>query len=182
MDVIVAVRVGVLVIVGESVIVGLRLGVDVRVEVDVRVAVRVTVGVSVFVGDCVNVGVRVIEGVGEGLINSLAATFGTLHAERPIPTIAIKQTIETRLVGFRLCVMRTSSDIDTIQGAGILGCLPTAGKTTLVMDTLITPSRGAMMQHPPDEGGHFQALCSTLISIFYTGVTPHSLLRALSKE
>ena len=130
---IVAVRVGVLVIVGVSVIVGVRLGVDVRVEVDVLVAVRVTVGVCVLVGDCVIVGVRVIEGLGVGLINSLAAAFGTLQAERPIPTTAIKQTSETRLASFSLWIMRISDDIETIQGAGILGCLPTAGKTTLVM-------------------------------------------------
>ena len=132
---IVAVRVGVLVIVGVSVIVGVRLGVDVRVEVDVLVAVRVNVGVCVLVGDCVIVGVRVIEGVGVGLINSLTAAFGTLQAERPISTIVIKQISETRLAGFRLWFMRTSNDIDTIQGAGILGCLSTAGKTTLVMDS-----------------------------------------------
>jgi len=139
--VIVAVRDGVLVIVGVSVIVGVRLGVVVRVDVDVLVAVRVTVGVCVFVGDCVIVGVRVIEGLGVGLINSLAAVFGTLQAERPIPTTAIKQTSEIRLAGFSLWFMRLSDDFETIQGLGILGCLPTDGKTTLVMDTLITRVR-----------------------------------------
>ena len=115
MGVIVAVRVGVLVIVGVSVVVGVRLGVDVRVEVDVRVAVRVTVRVCVIVGDCVIVGVRVTEGVGVGLVNSLPATFGTLQAERPTPTIAIKQTSEIRWAGFRLWFMRIADDIDTIQ-------------------------------------------------------------------
>jgi len=139
--VIVVVRVGVLVIVGVSVIVGVRLGVDVRVEVDVQVAVRVTVAVCVLVGDCVSVGVRVIEGLGVGLINNLTAVFGRLQAERPIPTTAIKQTSEIRLVGFSLWYMRISDDIETIQGAGILGCLPTPGKTTLVMD-----------YHPPRVG------------------------------
>ncbi len=176
MGVIVAVRVGVLVFVGVSVIVGVRLGVDVRVEVDVLVAVCVTVGVCVLVGDCVIVGVRVTEGVGVGLIKSLPAAIGTLQAERPIPTIASEQTSKTRLTGFRLCFMRTSNDIDTIQGAGILGCLPAAGKTTLVMDILISPSPNGMTHNLLDEEGHFQALHKIHVSDVHAGVTHLDLL------
>ena len=127
-----------MVIVGVSVVVGLRVGVGVLVEVDVRVAVGVIVGVSVIVCVCVFVEVRVTEDTGVGLASILAAASGRLHAEiLRTPTNRLNHLNNTRMGGFRVRFMRMSDDIDTIQIASILGCLHTAGKTTLVMaDTI----------------------------------------------